>query len=199
MRRSTHVRGRRRYAPLQAPMVALALLAGSASIVPVAAAQQSDDESAVEAVDGAVVEGEADDAGAERDASRSPARPRWIEPRRGEAASDEVVQAPATASAAPRGDWRVGTNILVHGEPPAERLGEVVEARLRRLGAETIERRAVGTSASTDQVRYFHAEDASKAAGLAAALEPVFGRVRVRDLTDYRPAPPLGSLEVWLR
>lgn len=143
-----------------------------------------------------------------QNASKRSTRPRWIDPRRGdgsivssdveETSGPESGTVDAAEPAAPA-DWHSGTDILVHGEPAAERLSEVVEALLRRQGVETVERREVEISASTDQVRYFHVDDAAGAAALARALEPVFGEVRVRDLTAYRPTPPPGSLEIWLR
>ena len=46
---------------------------------------------------------------------------------------------------------------------------------------------------SRDNVRYFHASDAEAAGALAAA----FG-ASVRDFTDYKPAPRVGRIEVWL-
>ena len=121
-------------------------------------------------------------------------RPRWIAPLRGEPGrgDDETVGTDVA-------DWRSDARIVVHGEPPAERLVAVIGSMLERLGASRVERRVVETSATTDQVRYFRPEDAAKASSLASVLEPVFGEVRVRDLTAYRPAPPEGSLEVWLR
>ena len=172
--------------------------AASEGAAPEGADSEGADSESVDS-DGAVAGPGADEAGGgtEGDGDSVPiARPRWIAPRRGTADEGESTSA---APAAPSADWRSGTYILVHGEPAAERLSEVVEAMLRRLGAETIERRAVPRSATTDQVRYFHVEDAAKAAALAETLVPMFGEFRVRDLTSYKPTPPNGWLEVWLR
>lgn len=137
--------------------------------------------------------GAATDAVAARPAAQAGTelRPRWIEPRRGDESSP--------LEAAPVRDWQSGARVIVHAVPAEARLAAAVEGMLERLGAEEIERRVVDTSASTDQVRFFHAEDARMARELAAALEPLFGVVRVRDLTFYRPLPESGALEVWLR
>ena len=180
------------------------LLVGTVSIGSTAALAQDEDGAAPDA---AAVD--LPDVVGPNAASRS-TRPHWIAPRRGDGPAvpdggqrmNGSASANADAGAGPdasSADWRRGTEILVHGEPAAERLSEVVEALLRRQGAETVERRPVEISAATDQVRYFHARDAASAAALAGALEPVFGDVRVRDLTAYRPPPPPGSLEIWLR
>jgi len=118
-------------------------------------------------------------------------RPRWIEPRRGDG--------PSVPDAAPSRDWRDGSRIVVHSLSARTQTAALVEEMLGRLGAEKVERRSVDATTSIDQVRFFHVGDAAMAAELGTTLEPLFGDVRVRDLTFYRPLPESGTLEIWLR
>ena len=136
-------------------------------------------------------------------------RPRWIEPRRGDGPSplarepepelDPDPDPDPDPGLEPERDWRRVASVIVHAVPAEARLAASVEGLLEQLGAREVERRAVDTAASTDQVRFFHAEDAAMARELAVTLEPLFGDVGVRDLTCYRPSPESGALEVWLR
>ena len=172
-------------------VLALALLSGA-----VAVHAQSGGEDAGEAADAdptltATLADEGAD-GAGRDAAEPDRfRPRWIEPQRG------VAAAPAEDAAGR--SWRRDAQIIVHAVADETRLATVVSDLLERRGSTAVERRVVDDTASTDQVRFFHAEDAAIADALAAELEPLFGDVRVRDLTFYRPQPASGSLEVWIR
>ena len=118
-------------------------------------------------------------------------RPRWIEPQRG------VATVPVEDAS--ERSWRRDAEIIVHAVAGETRLATVVSDLLERRGSRAVERRIVDAAASTDQVRFFHAEDAAMANALAAELEPLFGDVRVRDLTFYRPQPASGALEIWIR
>ncbi len=51
----------------------------------------------------------------------------------------------------------------------------------------------VGFTVSNNHVRYYHSSDAEAAEMLAAAVDGA-----ARDFTDYRPSPPVGTIEVWL-
>ena len=51
----------------------------------------------------------------------------------------------------------------------------------------------VGFDVGADHVRFYHAEDAEAARGLARTLDGT-----ARDFTGYRPAPAAGTIEVWL-
>ena len=116
--------------------------------------------------------------------------------------SGRASRAPALAEAGsvpPKKDWRQASRIVIHGERVNEELSTLTAELLTTLGAEEVEHRRVRTSSEVDQIRYFHTADERMARELAAALEPEFGRVPVRDFTAYTPSPESGLLEMWLR
>ena len=169
-------------------VLALALLSGTAVVHAQTAGEEPADAGSTLT---ATLADEGTD-GAGRDAAESDRlRPRWIEPQRG------VATAPVEDAS--ERSWRRDADIIVHAVAGETRLATVVSDLLERRGSTAVERRIVDAAASTDQVRFFHAEDAAMANALAAELEPLFGDVRVRDLTFYRPQPASGSLEVWIR
>ena len=74
---------------------------------------------------------------------------------------------------------------------PDESLAAVIDA-LQQSGANPDPRR-VNLTISTSNVRYFHSEDAEAAAVIANGIG-----ARLRDFTDFQPAPPEGLVEIWL-
>lgn len=65
--------------------------------------------------------------------------------------------------------------------------------RLAAAGVPVGEPSRVGFTISESNVRYFHAADAEVAAAIAAEVG-----ARLRDFTSFDPAPPAGTIEVWL-
>ena len=66
-------------------------------------------------------------------------------------------------------------------------------AQLLATGYTVAEPKRVGFRISYDQVRYFSPGDEDAARSLAGAIG-----ARVRDFTDFRPAPAEGTVEIWL-
>ncbi|MBV1868335.1 MAG: hypothetical protein KUG69_10595 [Marinosulfonomonas sp.] len=64
---------------------------------------------------------------------------------------------------------------------------------LRDTGHTVRDANRVSFRVSTNHVRYFHPDDREAAGQLAAAIGG-----KLRDFTDYSPAPVLGTIEVWL-
>jgi hypothetical protein len=60
-------------------------------------------------------------------------------------------------------------------------------------GLSTSVKEPVSFTISSSNVRYFHPEDREAAAAVAEALS-----ARLRDFTDFEPAPDVGTIEVWL-
>lgn len=71
-------------------------------------------------------------------------------------------------------------------------LAEAVD-RLGAAGVPVGDPSRVGFTVSESNVRYFHAADAEAAAAIADTLG-----ARLRDFTSFAPAPPAGTIEVWL-
>jgi hypothetical protein len=90
--------------------------------------------------------------------------------------------------AAPVGFLRVHAAPLVSSEDLEE-----VLATLTAAGYAVEQTVRVDFRISQTNVRYFHAEDAMLAAGVAEAIAG-----SARDFTDYRPSPDPGTIEVWL-
>ncbi len=95
---------------------------------------------------------------------------------------------PAAAAA------RFPHRILLHAPTSVSEtaLGGVV-ARLEAAGFKPGDPRRVDFVISRSNVRYFHAEDSRAAARLAGEIG-----AQARDFTGYDPAPPPGTIEVWL-
>ena len=74
---------------------------------------------------------------------------------------------------------------------PDASLAAVIEA-LEQSGANADPRR-VNLTISNSNVRYFHSEDAEAAAIIANGIG-----ARLRDFTDFEPAPPEGLVEIWM-
>ncbi|OYX42334.1 MAG: hypothetical protein B7Z02_12395 [Rhodobacterales bacterium 32-67-9] len=65
--------------------------------------------------------------------------------------------------------------------------------KLVAVGVPVGEPSRVGFTISESNVRYFHAADAEAAAAIATEVG-----ARLRDFTSFDPAPPAGTIEVWL-
>ena len=79
--------------------------------------------------------------------------------------------------------------------------GEALAGRLAQVAgpiATTVQVRETAATPSAPQVRFFHAEDAARAAQVAAQLPEPGAAWDVRDFTGFRPSPSPGSIEVWL-
>ncbi len=84
--------------------------------------------------------------------------------------------------------------VVLHA-PKSVADAELAEA-VDRLGAAGVPVRdpsRVGFTVSESNVRYFHAADAEAAAAIADTLD-----ARLRDFTSFAPAPPEGTIEIWL-
>lgn len=84
--------------------------------------------------------------------------------------------------------------VILHA-PASVADAELAEA-VSRLGAAGVplgEPSRVDFTVSESNVRYFHATDAEAAAAVAEAIG-----ARLRDFTSFAPAPPAGTIEVWL-
>lgn len=113
-------------------------------------------------------------------------RPAHLAPR--DSAPDAIAEplaAPAT---------RFPHRILLHAPSSVSdtALGGVL-ARIESAGFAAGDPRRVDIVISRSNVRYFHAEDSRAAALLAGEIG-----ARVRDFSNYTPAPPPGTIEVWL-
>ena len=133
---------------------------------------------------------------------------------------DDTVNAPVLSLAAPSAPQGIGArpDLQSATEPPAalERsapipddgprlvmhaprsvtetgLAEAAEAVSAATGFGVETRPLVEFSISSSNVRYFHPEDRESASVVANALS-----ARLRDFTDFEPAPPEGTIEVWL-
>ncbi len=85
--------------------------------------------------------------------------------------------------------------VLVHAPAGVERARvERDMAALRATGLGPGKPRRVGFRISRSNVRYFHPADRAAAARLAEAIG-----AQLRDFTSFRPQPPEGTIEVWLR
>lgn len=88
------------------------------------------------------------------------------------------------------------SGILVHILAPSslsdERLNST-SAMLEQAGYPLKDPARVGFTVSQNNVRYYHAEDAS----IAQALAEMVGGT-ARDFTSYSPSPPAGTIEVWM-
>jgi hypothetical protein len=96
--------------------------------------------------------------------------------------------------AAPQTLLAADLSISVH--LPPRRAGPATEAALTALGATGLpvgKPRTAGFTIGQSHVRYYHPEDAETAAILARAVSGP-----ARDFTTFRPAPPRGTLEIWL-
>jgi hypothetical protein len=67
------------------------------------------------------------------------------------------------------------------------------QAALRNAGSDPTSTSIAGFGVAESEVRFFHQEDAPDAARIAEAIG-----AEARDFSAYRPAPQLGTLEVWL-
>ncbi len=92
-------------------------------------------------------------------------------------------------------DAFAGVVVWVHG-PQSVGVAGIDEAAqaLEDQGIETATASPVGFAVSRDQLRYFHASDR----GAAEEIATLTGAA-LRDFTDYRPLPPEGTLELWLK
>lgn len=88
-----------------------------------------------------------------------------------------------------------GLDILVWAPQATsdERVAEV-EQSLKEAGFAIDPANRLDIRITQDQVRYFQPSSAEAAAILANAIG-----ARLRDFTNFRPAPPEGTIEVWLR
>ncbi|MGI1663555.1 hypothetical protein ACRDNQ_15045 [Palleronia sp. KMU-117] len=111
------------------------------------------------------------------------------------AAPDGPADTPAAAPAAvppPRADA-----VLVHILVPRDAAPGGADAVLERIGATGYLSRdpaQVGVTIRQTQVRFYHPEDAAAAALIADAVGGP-----ARDFTGFRPQPPEGTVEVWLK
>ena len=92
-------------------------------------------------------------------------------------------------------------HVVLHTRDFGDTLPASLEQILRTLvpAPERVETRFVDLAVAADQVRYFHAGDAPLARAVAERLGTVFDEVAVRDFGHYRPRPPAGLVEVWIR
>ncbi|NNK68449.1 MAG: hypothetical protein HKO95_17125, partial [Rhodobacteraceae bacterium] len=87
-------------------------------------------------------------------------------------------------------------NAVIHIHAPATVNAEVVNgvaATLTEAGFTVNPPNRVNFAIGSDQIRYYHVEDAVLAARLASAIDAV-----ARDFTNFSPAPAIGTLEIWI-
>ena len=108
------------------------------------------------------------------------------------AATDAAVSAPEAP--VPAAGPRFAGPVVLNAP---ESVGKAeLAALLERLGAGGFvlaEPNRVDLRIKSSNVRFFHPEDAAAAESVAAQLG-----ARVRDFTSFSPAPPAGTIEVWL-
>ena len=78
----------------------------------------------------------------------------------------------------------------------ASRLDAVVTRLTSNVGQ--LETRPVTVGPNAREIRFFHPGDSAAAHAVANMLSRLRGSWRVRDVSSLRPAPPEGTLEVWL-
>ena len=64
--------------------------------------------------------------------------------------------------------------------------------------AASVQARAVAHTPFMAEIRYFHPSDLARARELATALRAVRPNWQIRDFSQYRPGPLLGTIEVWI-
>ncbi|MCB2117209.1 MAG: hypothetical protein KDE00_13155, partial [Rhodobacteraceae bacterium] len=104
--------------------------------------------------------------------------------------AEEVTAAPDAAPLAPAFEGR----LVVHAPDsvPEAEFGKVL-SQLEEAGYPLSESSRVPFTIKDDNVRYFHAADAELAAAIAEDLG-----AKARDFTSFSPAPPAGTIEIWL-
>ena len=126
------------------------------------------------------------------------ASPKALSPVTGDSgASVDTAQPPATEKPSPRltGIGSLGT-YLVHVQSPTsfsdERLAEI-QSVIAETGLPAGKLNRVRYKISSSHVRFYHRRDAVAAAALSERIG-----ARSRDFTNFRPSPPIGTLEVFL-
>jgi hypothetical protein len=116
-----------------------------------------------------------------------------MRPSQSESNAEERVEAESVSAGA-----LAGTRLLVAapGSLPDEEVGRVVEM-LAAGGFGGVSSGTVDISITRSNVRYFHAEDEPAAERVQALLRPDF-EADVRAFTHFSPAPPPGTVELWL-
>ncbi|MEM6761184.1 MAG: hypothetical protein AAF601_17065 [Pseudomonadota bacterium] len=105
-------------------------------------------------------------------------------------ADAETTWAPRGLAIATERDYRV---VMTANQAMGAARFESFVAAAEAIGIPLAATQRVGFTITSDQVRFFHGDDAAAAGLLSDALG-----AEIRDFTDFSPKPPLGTLEIYL-
>lgn len=103
-----------------------------------------------------------------------------------------IYEEPAAILDRPADAARISVLLNAPRAIPADAVAQKRES-LAESGYRVGEPRRVSITISRDQIRYFHSVDAAAAQALGATIG-----ARVRDFTNLRPRPGVGTIEIWL-
>lgn len=135
-----------------------------------------------------------------------PQRPAPSAPAEATPAAAEPAAPPERETPAENETATAGARVFVHystRQPGADEAAANVARELRDRGFTVVDIRAVPSRIETASVRYFFLDDRAQAEALQDALGSIlrsrgFSGGDLKAMTDYRPAPRRGTIEVWV-